>query len=56
MNGTPDSRVHVDTTRIAANIAAFHARAAIPVRAHINGHRTLEIARLQQEAGAGASR
>ncbi|MEV4992289.1 alanine racemase [Streptomyces niveus] len=52
MSGTPDSRVHVDTTRIAANIAAFHARAAIPVRAHIKGHRTLEIARLQQEAGA----
>lgn len=51
-SGTPDSRVHVDTDRIAANIAAFHARAAIPVRAHVKGHRTLEIARMQREAGA----
>ncbi|MGW7520196.1 alanine racemase [Streptomyces sp. NPDC054796] len=46
------SRVHVDAGQVRGNIAAFHARARVPVRAHVKGHRTLEIARMQREAGA----
>ncbi|WP_197287659.1 alanine racemase [Streptomyces apocyni] len=52
MNGAGEARVHADTTQIAANIAAFHARSAAPVRAHVKGHRTLEIARMQRAAGS----
>lgn len=46
------SRVRVDVARVRKNIAAFHSRAAVPVRAHVKGHRTVEIARMQLEAGA----
>ncbi len=42
----------VDVRLAEENIADFHARAPVPVRAHVKGHRTVELARMQMAAGA----
>ncbi|WP_084955474.1 alanine racemase [Thermoactinospora rubra] len=49
------ARVTVDLGRTRANIRRFHAAAAeagVAVRAHTKAHRTIELSRLQLEAGA----
>jgi D-serine deaminase-like pyridoxal phosphate-dependent protein len=53
--GTRVIAPHVDLGRALANIARFHVRAAeraLPVRAHVKGHRTVELALEQMRAGA----
>jgi D-serine deaminase-like pyridoxal phosphate-dependent protein len=51
---TANAVAYVDTDRLDANLRSFHGRAAaagVPVRAHVKGHRTVEIARRQIAAG-----
>ncbi|MBO3749381.1 alanine racemase [Streptosporangiaceae bacterium NEAU-GS5] len=43
---------HVDLGCLRDNVREYHEKAPVPIRAHIKGHRTVEIARLQMAAGA----
>ncbi|MEU9561938.1 alanine racemase [Streptomyces sp. NPDC048161] len=52
---TADAVAYVDPDRLDTNLRSFHGRAAaagVRVRAHVKGHRTVEIARRQIAAGA----
>jgi D-serine deaminase-like pyridoxal phosphate-dependent protein len=43
---------YVDVGRLRENVREYHEAAPVPVRAHVKGHRTAEVARLQMAAGA----
>ena len=54
-SGGPGLRLRVDLDRLERNLTRFHGHAAargVAVRAHVKGHRTVEIAVRQQRAGA----
>lgn len=55
INGGEVIEARIDLERLDRNIAAFHARAhsrSVKVRAHVKGHRCIDLARRQVAAGA----